>query len=412
MEPTLYGPDGRLIPPPLSNIAVPELVESSEVKNRRGFRQPPLWGHAPAIVTSKKSIFNPGAEDDAITQVAHLSAGTERFMPVWFGGRAIGYIESHAGSLDVTYRPHPVGMKPLPLGFTGVSTYDDIIAALSAGRAYRANFSKSHTSTPVISNYYDLWPVAGNPVAGTYTGTALTLRQFTDATTGALFLNGNVEPTYIKQLLLAATVSSGTQPTIILYDRVATYEACTFSTGSQSFVNTLAPQRYVSSGQPGLNFLCTGQTVLGATAAQISALTYTNQAGTAAQAMPTTRNVFTIASAAAPTTTLGARVVAPADTGAALVWSQYLPVAQGDTGARQLTAFTCSAANTGTLCFVGLREYMWIPMGTTGLPTQIDNVLQIGGLDRIYDGACLSFLIYFPAATVSTISGFVKAVWN
>lgn len=371
-------------------------------------------GCFPSIIgLQKKSLTNPSAEDEAIDRVMALSPGTDRFLPVWFTGRVIGYVESKRDSLVATYYPRPVGTKALPLGFAGVGTYDDAIAALTAGQSYRANFSKSHTSTPVISNFYDLWPIAGSPAAGNYTGTALNARQLNDSSAGSLYLNGNVEPTFIKQLLLACSVSSGAQPTVILYDRVIDYPASGFSTGSQNFVNTSAAQRYISSGQPGLNFMITGQTLLGSTSASITALTYTNQAGTAAQATPTTRPLFAINATAAPTTTLGARICGPADTAtSALVWSQYIPPAQGDTGARKLEAFTCSAAQTGTLCFVGLREYMWIPMGTSGLPTQIDNVLQIGGLDRIYDTACMAFLVYFPAATVATISGFVKAIWS
>lgn len=371
-------------------------------------------GRFPSIIgLDKKSLTNPSAENDAIDRVMALSPGTDRFLPIWFGRRIIGYCQSWRDSAETIFYRLPPGQRPLPLGATGATTYDGIIAALTAGQAYRGNFSKPHTTAPVISNFYDLWPVAGNPPAGAYGGTALTAKQFTDATTGCLFLNGNVEPTFIKQLLMACSVSSGTQPTIILYDRVLTYETNGFSTGSQSFVNTLPALRYISSGQPGLNFMVTGQTLLGSTSANITALTYTNQAGTAAQATPTTRTLAVLNAVAAPTTTLGARICAPADaSGNALVWSPYLPPASGDTGARKLEAFTCSAANTGTICFVGLREYMWIPMGTTGVPTQVDNVLQIGGLDRIYDGACMALMVYFPAATASTLTGFVKAIWS
>lgn len=360
----------------------------------------------------RKSMTNPSAEDEAITRVMNLAPGVDRFLPIWFGGKVVGYAQSWARSRRAMFYRHPVGWRVPPLGFAGVATYDDIIAALSAGRGFRGNFSKGHTTAPVISNYTDLWPVSGSPPAGAYGGTALTAKQFTDATVGALYLNGNVEPTYNKFLLAAAGVSSGTQPTLILYDRVLSYEANTFSTGSQSFVNTLTAQRYNGSGLPGLNVAVMAQTALGATAAQISALTYTNQAGTGAQSMPTGRACFVTVSAAAPTTALGARLVCPIDTGGTVLWSQYLPMASGDTGVRSLTAFTCSAANTGTLVFVLLRELMWIPLGTTGLPTQIDNVYQLGGLDRIYDGACLSFMAYWPAATAAVLTGHVKAVWN
>lgn len=401
MQPTLYGPDGHVIPPSAPSVKPPPSVIR---KHKRA-------GTLHLLNLPKKSETNPSAQDEAINRVVNLSAGTDRFLPVWFGGKAIGYVASKHNSRVVTYYQHPVGMKPLPLGFAGIAVYDDIISSLAAGQGFRSNFSKAHTTAPVISNFTDLWPVAGNPGPGAYGGTALTAKQFTDATAGAIYLNGNVSPA-TKYLLAAAAVSSGTQPTLILYDRVLTYETNSFVASSQTFTNTLTAQRYNGSGLPGLNAAVTTQTVFGATTNQISALTYTNQAGTTAQAMPTTRACFTIASAAAPTTALGARLVCPCDTGGTVLWSQYLPMASGDTGVRKLEAFTCSAANTGTMCFVLLREMMWIPLGTAGLPTQIDNVLQIGGLDRIYDGACLSMLAYWPSATASTFNGYIKAVWN
>lgn len=404
MQPTLYGPDGRSLPPPAPSVKPPPSVIR---KHKRA-------GTLHLLNLSKKSETNPSAEDAAIGRVMSLSGGgnVDRFLPIWFGGRVVGYAQSWRGSRRSTFYRHPLGEKVPPLGFAGISSYDDIIAALSAGRGYRSVFTKSNTTAPVANNWYDLWPVGGYPAAGAYGGTALTAKQFTDATAGALYTNGNVEATYQKYLLASACGATGGSPTLMLYDRVITWETCAFSASSQSFINTLTAQRYNGSGLPGLNIAVTGQTLTGGTASQFSALTYTNQAGSTAISMPTTRSVFVTTAAAAPTATLGSRLVAPIDTGGTVQWSQYLPVVQGDTGVRKLEAFTCSAANTGTLCFVGLREYMWIPLGTAGLPTQIDNVFQIGGLDRIYDGACLALMSYFPAATAATVMGFAKSVWN
>lgn len=410
MTPTLYGPDGHIIRPPLSNLVPVESVEDQNLKAARRFRGP----KAAAVHTRSRTVYSAAEEDEAIGRVMNLSAAAnvDRFLPIWFGGRVLGYAQSWRDQQRSMFYKLPLGEKPLPLGCAGISSYDDILAALAAGRGYKGSFSKAHTTAPVQSNFNDLWPIAGSPGAGAYGGTALTAKQYTDATAGAIFMNGNVEPTYFKYLLLSTGLGSAVLPTLILYDRIHGYETNSFVASSQTFTNTLAMLRYNGTGLPGARFMVNAQTALGATANQISALTYTNQAGTAAQAMPTARSCFTTASATAPSTTNGARLVCPIDTGGTIQWSQYLPVASGDTGARKLEAFTCSAANTGTLAFIGLQEYMWIPLGTAGLPTQIDNVFQVGGLDRIYDGACLSLLAYFSSATAVTFSGFAKAFWN
>lgn len=386
MQPTLYGPHGR----PLQ----------------------PARAAAPSIITSSKALCHPSAEDRAISSVLDATRGVDVLLPVIIGRQVAGWaMGSHDGRSFFYKCPPGTSRENIAQQLTGVTTYDDVIAAVGAGRRYAQIWSKPMSTAPVANNWYDLWTVAGNPAAGAYGGAAMTAQQKTDQTAGAIYMNGNVEPTYNKLFTGVLGMASAGTPTLLYHDRVLTYEACAFSTGSQNFTNTLPAQRYISAG-PGLKVALTGQTVLGATAANITALTYVNQAGTAGQTMPTTPTVTTIISAAAPTATLGARIVGPASSTAGPPWGPFLPLATGDAGVTSLTNVTYSAANTGTLCYVLNHPFCWLPLGTAGLPSLLDMLFQWSGNERIYDGACISAFCYFPAATAATLTGECDAIWN
>lgn len=181
---------------------------------------------------------------------------------------------------------------------------------------------------------------------------------------------------------------------------------------NQAFTNGVAAQRYIGAGEGGLKILATGQTVLGATAANITQLQYTDQDGNATQSMPTSPTVAHIVSAAAPTATLGARVVAPATAAATLPWGPHIPLAVGDGGVRLIANWTTSAANTGTLCFVLQRLLAVIPCPTAGVCSMVNLVQEIPSMERIRDGACLALMVYQPAVTANTINGGFDVGWG
>jgi len=300
---------------------------------------------------------------------------------------------------------------PLQCGFT---TYDDLIAETSnAGKMYRVHWSKGATTAPVASNWYDLWPVGGTPVAGTYPGAARVATQWSDTSTGAMWCHGNVS-TDTKHVLYGYGLSSAAQPTLLfVYDRVLTYEACAFSTSNQTMTNGVAAQRYISAGQPALKVMTTCQTALGATASTFTQLRYTDQDGNTLQSIPTTAPNNVIVSAAAPTATLGARIVHPSASGATLTAGPFMQLAAGDGGVRLINDFTCSGANTGTLAFVLMHPIAWFPLtGTAGVPVMLDFVMQLAGLERIYDGACLAHGGFWAAATAATVSGHLQVGWG
>lgn len=374
------------------------------------------------IITTQKSRSNPSAI--TATQLAAIDAvrGIDRLLPVMHGRRVVGATFAPPWWLCATKPelfPDDVLFKPLDMSleqyrkWAGFLSYDAIINAISTnGAFFPAKFSKGATTAPVANNWYDLWPVGGSPAAGAYAGAAFTAVQFSDATSGALYHAGNQSPS-TKHLISMDARSTGGTPTLVLYDRVLTYEACTFNAGvNQAMTNTLAAQRYISAGQPGLKIITTCQTVFGATASNFTQLQYTDQAGNTLQSMPVAAFNAIIVSAAAPTATLGARVVSPSVTAATLPQGPFMPLAVGDGGVRLIANYTTSAANTGTMAFVLGAPLATIPIQVAGVTTLIDMVQQLIGLYRVFDGACLSFLAFFPAATASTFDGSVNVAWG
>lgn len=361
------------------------------------------------IGLTRKSRENPSAVGSAIASACLAARGVDRTLPVMHEGRVVAYVRGTPGSPEVEWRLPPRGRGASM--WAGYSTYDDIIAELSAGKRFSEMWCKSLTGTPVANNWYDLWPVGGNPQAGTYPGAANTAVQWDDTATGAFLHGGNVSPD-TKHVLTSYGNANAATPTIVLYDRVLTYEASSISTVNQTMTNTLPAQRYVSAGQPGLKVMVTAQTLLGATASAYTQLQYTDQDGNTLQNMPVAFGVNVLVSAAAPTTTLGARVVSPS-VGTGITFGPFMGLGTGDTGVRLIDNVTFSANNTGTLAYVLCQPLVYIPVQAAGQATLMDNIQQLASLPRIYDGACLSFLLHTPTATASIVpSGRFEMGWG
>jgi len=352
------------------------------------------------IGLTKKSLSNPSAVGKALLSACYAARGVDRTLPVLHQGKVIAFVRGYARSPLVEWRlPPKGGGAHLWMGY---SNYDDIIAELSAGKRFADMWCKAFTTAGVANNWYDQWPVGGNPQAGAYAGAARTAVSFTDATTGGMLHGGNVS-TDTKHFLTAFGNANNTSATIVVYDRVLTYEACTITNANQVMTNATAAARYISAGQPGLKIMITGQTVLGATANAYTQLQYTDQDGNTLQSMPTSFGVNVIVSAAAPTTTLGARVVSPAVAAGTLSFGQFMPLATGDTGVRLIDNYTHSANNTGTLAYVLCQPLVYIPIQSAGQASLFDEVQQLASLPRVYDGACLSFMVYSPTATTNIV---------
>jgi len=287
---------------------------------------------------------------------------------------------------------------------------NNLINALSAGQFGRTYFAKTPTTTGVANTWYDLWPVAGNPASGLINGTAKTANIFTDASTGAISHRGNVS-TATKHMLSKWAVTTANTPMLMLYDRVVSYDQNPYSASvNETMTNTNVAARY-NAGAPGLLIICCVCTVNGATAVTFTQLRYTNDQGIALQTMPTTPTVNIVVSGAAPTATLGARVIAPS-TGATPCWGPFLPLAKNDYGTRLINDYTPSAANTGTVTFALVHPITEVMLPVAASPTEMDCVYQIPELEQIFDGACIAMMAYQVATTLYTLQGSIRFGWS
>jgi hypothetical protein len=360
--------------------------------------------HPALLGMAKKSA--PDETERAMRIAVQAQVGVDVPLPVLLGKRIIGWVQGRIGDPRVDWTTEK--------RWCGFGTYDAIISAITSGQKYRVEFTKNASTAPVANEWYDMWPVGGFPIAGTYTGSALTARNdFGESIVGGVYHGGNVSAA-TKHLINVNMVASGGTPCIYLYDRVLTYEATTFGTTTvqQTMTNTNTAQRYISAGLSGLKIMCTCHTLLGSGSATLTQLAYNRQSDGASASMPTTQAVTVINTAAAPTATLGARVCAPAAGNATPTWGPYLPLAAGDGGCQRINTLTFAhTSQTGTLAFVLGRPLMTIPLGAAGVTTMMDTVMQVASLERVYDGACLSLMVYFAAATAATISGSAEVAW-
>jgi hypothetical protein len=366
-----------------------------------------------------KSHYTDVAEKLALKEAFLAAQYTDLPLPVIFNNQQIGWTLGFQHCADVMYLPQRRSLdKIIAAGFP---TYDSIINAISvSGTRYSAPWSKGATTAGVALNWYDLWPVGGNPPQGLYTGTASNSVQQFDTTVGSISTMGNVTPKTKHILSVWGMFTAGaTPPTLVLYDRCVHYVAVPYNNNALNTLtqtNTPTSTRYSTNSDSGCKIIITMQTVGSATQQSFTTLGYTNQAGTASQVAPcstTTTNI--IVSVAAPTATLGARVASPCATAAGTqVTSPYMPLAVGDVGVQLIKNFTNNAVaiNTGTMCFVMGRPLAILPLSTLGVTSLVDTVMMTAALERIFDGACLSFLTYFPVATGATITGGVDVGWN
>ena len=351
---------------------------------------------APALAGMSRKWLYSTADDKRALEIAITCArGVETWLPVIYGGRVLAWLRGRRGRTEV---------EVLRCAVNGLDQM--INAATTLGQRLSQQYTKIAVTGLAALGWYDYYTVG--PGGGTFTGTALTARRFTDLTTGAIPHGGNVSPA-VKIITGAWGMAYNMGVCFLLYDRVLTYEACTISGGLQNMTNTLTAQRYISAGQPGLGILCTIQTQLNISP-NISALKYTNQAGTTGQSVATAAALTLNSAAATPDNTTPARCAAQyaASTSNDVL---FYPLAVGDSGAQKIESFTTSAAATGTICFTLAHPFAYFPSPGAALAGQYDFVRQLTVLERIYDGACLNFFVNATANNNATIMGALDFVW-
>lgn len=168
--------------------------------------------------------------------------------------------------------------------------------------------------------------------------------------------------------------------TVYLGDRAPTHGA-----GVQAF---LTPSVALGAGTPNVQ------------------ITYTDAAGNAGNTTPTT---LPISNATAP---IGQ--IEYSGTGAGK-FGPFIPLAAGDSGIQSVQQFSYNVTHTsGTTNLVLCRPLLTLPMTTIGVAAERDTLNQIFSLPRIFDGACLTWLMYAGAATpvTSAFYGHIDTAWG
>ena len=294
-------------------------------------------------------------------------------------------------------------------GFTG---QDDLINQVSTnGKFYRADWQKSTfaTTAHTAGMWYSLFRGGGNPPADTIlgTGTNLAFQSLTDATTNATGIphGGNVGG--YKHLLNAAaqTAAATTAPCVLmLVDLLGFYNITSVTTtGAQTLNNTVTLPRYTDGA--GVQAFITPSTVMGAATPNIS-IGYTNSAGTASRATPATLPIGNTAAAVTSIVYSG--------TGAGK-FGPFMPLQAGDAGIRSVQSINLSASYvSGVLNLVLCKPLLTLPITTLGVTAERDLVNQFASMPKVYDGACLAWLMLAGAATpvASPISGHLEFGWS
>lgn len=130
-------------------------------------------------------------------------------------------------------------------------------------------------------------------------------------------------------------------------------------------------------------------------------LTYTNSAGTASRVTPT--------SPALPTNTAVAPLLTVPYSGTGSgKFGPFIPLAAGDAGIRtcQNIILGTAGVTTGVYNLVFAKPLLSLPITTLGVASERDLVNQLPSMPRVYDGACLAWMIYAGSAIPNNSSFF------
>lgn len=210
-----------------------------------------------------------------------------------------------------------------------ITTFDGFIAAT---KQY-VSLAKTASRTSIAASWFSVFDLAGNPGAGTLAGTSTTAGVVpTDATAGTPTINafGGGATGYLAQVDFGSSVACRMK----LFDMVFKAGAYTFNANV-----TLSAQPSYSARMPGGAYGDTQiwiEAVTAFTGNLSIAVTYTNQAGTAA------RTTGTVALGIAPT--LGRMI--------------QLPLQAGDSGVQKIESVVATVSTVGTFNVLVLRP-LW-----------------------------------------------------
>lgn len=170
-------------------------------------------------------------------------------------------------------------------------------------------------------------------------------------------------------------------------------------------MDTLLP-RYTNGAGVQAFMFNPSSTALGAATPNLSLPSYVNSAQTSGRSTPT---VLPIGKTAASNS-----LVLYSGTGAGK-YGPFMPLQGADAGIAQVDNIQISTSYvSGEFSLALCRPLLTLPMTTIGVAAERDLLNQLPSLPRVYNDACLSWLLYSGAATPanSAFYGHLDFVWN
>lgn len=296
----------------------------------------------------------------------------------------------------------------------GFTSQDDLLSKITVSGQYgRIDYQKTTAVAGVAGTWTDLGTATGSTPVDAYAGTSLTWVDTDDTYSGGAVYHGGDVSTATKHFLNASGyvfAAAGAPWVLMCVDQVG-YVPITGAdvTGTASrtitmtaISNTTAKRDRYANGA-GLRAYFSTEVAPTAGGPNLTAMTYTNQAGTTGKSIG-----VTVGFAATPVTGM-----VPHSGNAATRYAPFLPLAVGDSGIRDLEAFTLSGGTaytgTGQLVLHLVKPLWQIPIPASGILTERDFVNQLPSMPQIKDGACLRFLLFQTGATTTTSPVMVSA---
>jgi hypothetical protein len=298
------------------------------------------------------------------------------------------------------------------MGFTSM---DDIVDKVSTdGQFLRIDWNKLFlpTTAATAGEWHCLVKGTGNPPTGSIynSGTNLAFQAASEslANSGSIQHGGNVSPA-TKHILNASafTAAATVAPCILmLVDLLGWYRVTSVTTTTaQNTDNTVTLPRYTNGAGVQAFMWNTNTTAMGAATPNLS-LGYTNSAGTAGRATPTTLPIGKTAAANG--------LILYSGTGLGK-YGPFMPLQAGDSGIRSVQTIQNSTSYVSGEYAVGLcKPLLTLPITTLGVAAERDLVNQLPSMPQIVDGACLIWLMYSGAATPtnSSLYGHLDIGWS
>jgi hypothetical protein len=284
----------------------------------------------------------------------------------------------------------------------GFSSLDNLVQSITTdGQTDFQITNKTTGVAGVAGTWTDPTVFNGYPVADTYAGTSLTFVPTNESSTGAIPHGGDVSAATKHFLTAGASIfaAAGAPWFLMCMDQVGYVPitgADVTGTGARTVTMTALDGSSRHANGAGLRMYFSTEVAPTAGGPNLTSLTYTNQAGTTGRAVP-----VTVGFAATPVAGM-----VPHSGNAATRYAPFLPLAAGDSGIRDIEAFTLSGGTaytgTGQLVLHLVKPLFMLPIVASGMYAERDFLNQLPSLPRIRDGAYLKYMYFQTGATTTT----------